>query len=162
MRPIRPNTRRRPLWHTVLLAILAIAIGGAGTVAALAYLKVIDPAKLAFWRKQGGRSHRLRFPFPSVLERFLRLQKFRRIFMSIRRPASRWCIIISRWRRFRRGSSPTHEDSRPSHGTRKVSRRSSSWKTIFCPRARVRACRAARREGKLAITFDASTLKGCV
>jgi hypothetical protein len=52
MRPIRPNTRRRPLWHTVLLAILAIAVGGAGTVAALAYLKVIDPAKLAFWRSK--------------------------------------------------------------------------------------------------------------
>ncbi len=52
MRAIRPNTRRRPLWHTVLLAIVAIAIGGAGTVAALAYLKVIDPAKLAFWRRQ--------------------------------------------------------------------------------------------------------------
>ena len=52
MRPIKPNTRRRPLWHTVLLAILAIAIGGAGTVAALAYLKVIDSAKLAFWRSK--------------------------------------------------------------------------------------------------------------
>ena len=50
MRPIKPNTRRRPLWHTVLLAILAIAIGGAGTVAALADFKVIDPEKLAFWR----------------------------------------------------------------------------------------------------------------
>ena len=52
MRPIKPNTRRRPLWHTVLLAILAIAVGGAGTVAALAYFKVIDPAKLAFWRNK--------------------------------------------------------------------------------------------------------------
>ena len=52
MRTIRPNTRRRPLWRTVLLAIVALALGGAGTVAALAYLKVIDPAKLAFWRSK--------------------------------------------------------------------------------------------------------------
>ena len=52
MRPIKPNTRRRPLWRTVLLSFLAIVIGGAGTVAALAGLKVIDPAKLAFWRSK--------------------------------------------------------------------------------------------------------------
>ncbi|MGO9111851.1 MAG: hypothetical protein ACLP9L_21705 [Thermoguttaceae bacterium] len=52
MRPIKPNTRHRPLWRTVLLAFLAIVIGGAVTVAALAGLKVIDPAKLAFWRQK--------------------------------------------------------------------------------------------------------------
>ena len=46
MRPIKPNTRRRPLWRTVLLAFLAIVVGGAGTVATLAGLKVIDLAKL--------------------------------------------------------------------------------------------------------------------
>ncbi len=50
MRAIKPNTRRRALWRTVLLALLAIVIGGAGTVTALAMLKMIDPAKLAFWR----------------------------------------------------------------------------------------------------------------
>ena len=49
MRPIQPNTRRRSLWRTVLLSLGAIVIGGAGTVAALAGLKVIDLAKL--WRK---------------------------------------------------------------------------------------------------------------
>jgi Flp pilus assembly protein CpaB len=54
MRSIKPNTRRRPLWHTMLLPILAIAVGGAGTVAALAYSGVIDPAKLAFWRSKEG------------------------------------------------------------------------------------------------------------
>ena len=52
MRPIKPNTRRRSLWRTVLLALVAIVIGGAGTVAALAGLKVIDLAKLAFWRSK--------------------------------------------------------------------------------------------------------------
>ena len=52
MRPIKPNMRRRPLWRTVLLSLGAIVIGGAGTVAALAGLKVIDPAKLAFWRSK--------------------------------------------------------------------------------------------------------------
>ena len=52
MRAIKPNTRRRSLWRTVLLAILAIAVGGAGTVAALAYFNVIDAAKLAFWRSR--------------------------------------------------------------------------------------------------------------
>ena len=52
MRTVKANTRRRPLWHTVLLAVLAIAFGGAATIAALAGLKVIDPAKLAFWRSK--------------------------------------------------------------------------------------------------------------
>lgn len=52
MRPIKPNIRRRPLWRTVLLALLAIVIGGAGTVGALAGFKVIDPARLAFWRSK--------------------------------------------------------------------------------------------------------------
>ena len=53
MRAIKPNMRHRSPWRTVLLALVAIVIGGAGTVAALACLKVIDPAKLAFWRTQG-------------------------------------------------------------------------------------------------------------
>jgi hypothetical protein len=52
MRPIKPNARRRPLWRTVLLGVLSIVIGGAGTVAVLASLNVIDPAKLAFWRSK--------------------------------------------------------------------------------------------------------------
>ncbi len=51
MRPIKPNARRRSPWRTVLLALLAIVLGGVGSVAALAGLKVIDPAKLAFWRE---------------------------------------------------------------------------------------------------------------
>ncbi|MGO8691932.1 MAG: hypothetical protein ACLQLG_20110 [Thermoguttaceae bacterium] len=50
MRAIKPNMRHRSLWRTVLLALVAIVIGGAGTVAALAVFKVIDPGKLAFWR----------------------------------------------------------------------------------------------------------------
>ena len=46
MRPIKPNARRRSLWRSVLLAIGAIAIGGAGTVGALAAFKVIDLSRL--------------------------------------------------------------------------------------------------------------------
>ena len=48
MRPIKPNVRHRPLWRTVLLALVAIVIGGAGTVAAAGGLKVIDLAKLFY------------------------------------------------------------------------------------------------------------------
>ena len=36
----------------MLLTVVAIVIGGAGTVAALAAIKVIDPGKLAFWREK--------------------------------------------------------------------------------------------------------------
>ena len=50
MRAIKPNTRRRSQWRTMLLAVVAIVGGGAGTVAALAYFNVIDAGKLAFWR----------------------------------------------------------------------------------------------------------------
>ena len=50
MRAIKPNMRHRSPWLTVLLALAAIVIGGAGTVAALAYFNVIDRDKLAFWR----------------------------------------------------------------------------------------------------------------
>ena len=79
MRPIRPNTRRRPLWHTVLLAIFAIAIGGAGTVAALAYLKVIDSAKLAFWRSKEV-DHTGQIPVPQCARTIPAFTKFRGIF----------------------------------------------------------------------------------
>lgn len=51
MRAIKPSNRRRSLWSTVLLGFIALAIGGVGTVAALGYLKVIDLERLAFWRK---------------------------------------------------------------------------------------------------------------
>ncbi len=54
MRPVQSNMRRRSPWRTVLVAFVAIVIGGAGTVAALAWLRVIDPAKLAFWRSKPG------------------------------------------------------------------------------------------------------------
>ncbi len=50
MRAIKPNMRHRSPWRTVLLALLAVVVGGAGTVAALAYFNVIDREKLAFWR----------------------------------------------------------------------------------------------------------------
>jgi Flp pilus assembly protein CpaB len=52
MRAIQPNNHRRSRQRTVLLTLMAIVIGGAGTVAALAALKVIDPEKLAFWRER--------------------------------------------------------------------------------------------------------------
>ena len=52
MRAIQPNSRRRSSLRTVLLILAAIILGGGGTVAALAGLKVIDPAKLAFWRNK--------------------------------------------------------------------------------------------------------------
>ncbi len=68
MRPIKPNTRRRPLWRTVLLAFLAIVVGGAGTVATLAGLKVIDLAKLASGRASQP-TPQVGLPFPSVPDR---------------------------------------------------------------------------------------------
>ena len=52
MRAIKPNTRHRSLQRTVLLALVAILIGGAGTVALLGATKVIDLGKLAFWREK--------------------------------------------------------------------------------------------------------------
>ena len=36
----------------MLLTLLAVVVGGAGTVAALALLRVIEPEKLAFWREK--------------------------------------------------------------------------------------------------------------
>ncbi len=50
MRAIKPNTRRRSMWRTGLLALAAIIVGGAGTVAALAFFRVVEPERLAFWR----------------------------------------------------------------------------------------------------------------
>ena len=52
MRTIKPNTRRRSPWGTVLLTLAAIVVGGAGSVGALAALRVIDPGSLAFWRSR--------------------------------------------------------------------------------------------------------------
>lgn len=52
MRSIKANPRRRVLWRNVLLAVLAVVGGGAATIAALAGMKIIDPAKLAFWKSK--------------------------------------------------------------------------------------------------------------
>ena len=51
MRAIRADHRRRWGWQVLLLILVAIPVGGVGTVAALAYLDVIDAGKLAFWKK---------------------------------------------------------------------------------------------------------------
>jgi hypothetical protein len=64
MRPIKPNAHRRSLSRTVLLAFAAIVIGGAGTVALLAATKVIDPAKLAFWRNHSATHPAGSIPIP--------------------------------------------------------------------------------------------------
>ena len=52
MRAIKPNIVTGPRGVPCCWRLLAIVLGGAGTVAALAWLKVIDPAKLAFWRSK--------------------------------------------------------------------------------------------------------------
>ncbi len=52
MRAIKPNTRRRSPWRTVLLTVAAIVVGGAGTVALLGATKLVDLGKLAFWREK--------------------------------------------------------------------------------------------------------------
>ena len=54
MRSIKPNTHRRAVWRTVLLAVGAIVIGGAATVGLLAATNVVPLAKLEFWRPQAA------------------------------------------------------------------------------------------------------------
>jgi hypothetical protein len=52
MRTLKSPTRRRPVWQWALLALLVLVVGGAATVAGLVGLRVVDPARLAFWRQQ--------------------------------------------------------------------------------------------------------------
>ena len=59
-----------------------------------------------------------------------------------------------------RGHTGHLEDSRPSHGARQGAPCSISWKTIFCPRALIRALSEARRKENVAITLDAGKLNG--
>ena len=51
MRTLKSPTRRRPVWQWALLALLVLVVGGAATVAGLVRLRVVDPARLAFWRQ---------------------------------------------------------------------------------------------------------------
>jgi len=44
--------RRRSRWRTVFFVFLTLVVGGAGTVAALGALNVVDLDKLAFWREK--------------------------------------------------------------------------------------------------------------
>jgi len=52
MRSNKTNSRRNSNARNALIVGMAIVIGGAGTVAALAALKIVDPVKLAFWRSK--------------------------------------------------------------------------------------------------------------
>lgn len=51
MRAIRADRRHRSGWRVLLWTLVALPIGGVGTVAALGAFDVIDLGKLAFWRK---------------------------------------------------------------------------------------------------------------
>jgi hypothetical protein len=51
MRAIKPNNRRRGAWGKALLGLSALLLGGAGTVGVLVLADVIPLQKLAFWRK---------------------------------------------------------------------------------------------------------------
>ena len=59
MRTIKPATRRRPVWQMGLLVLLVLVVGGAATFAGLIALRVVDPARLAFWRGSARLSGRL-------------------------------------------------------------------------------------------------------
>ena len=106
MRAIKPNTRRRSLWRTVLLAILAIAIGGAGTVAALAGLKVIDPAKLAFWRSKDAIPKDW-VSIPMCARPIPAYTKVTRDYLFDPKTAQWACWFIGRRKQCRKESSPT-------------------------------------------------------
>ena len=64
MRSNKTNSRRNSNALSALVVGMAIVIGGAGTVAALAALKIVDPVKLAFWR-----SKPVAPPIPTGLDR---------------------------------------------------------------------------------------------
>jgi len=54
MRAIKPASRGRPAWQWGLFFVLFLVVSGAGTVAGLVMLRVVDPARLAFWRPAPG------------------------------------------------------------------------------------------------------------
>ncbi len=121
MRPIKPNTRRRSLWRTVLLALVAIVIGGAGTVAALAGLKVIDLGQAGILEE--ARIHPADWiaiplsarPIPAYTE------VTREYLMNVK--TGEWVLA---WSTAGSGSERRHhqhgEDSRPGDGTREAGR----------------------------------------
>ena len=106
MRAIKPNTRRRSLWRTVLLAIVAIVVGGAGTVAALAVFKVIDPAKLAFWRSKEADPAGW-IPIPICARPIPAYTTVTRDYLIESEDCTSGSLDWSRRKRFRKGSSPT-------------------------------------------------------
>ena len=155
---IKPNTRRRSLWRTVLLAIVAIAVGGAGTVAALAYFNVIDPAKLAFWRSKEA-DHKGMIPVPVAarsINAFTEITGYdltdpktgelTTVYM-LPREIPKGTILDSR--RF------AGESRRMPWGPCSISR-----KMLFCPRALIRALWQARRKENCEITLDAGKING--
>ena len=160
MRAIKPNTRRRSLWRTVLLAILAIAIGGAGTVAALAYFNVIDPAKLAFWRSKEA-DHTGLIPIPicartipaytTVTRDDLMDPKTTEWVLDWRRPEEVPKGVITDMSKIR-GRVTAREKAAPYF----------FYESDFLPEGTHPGVAGGTPEGKRAITLDASKLKGVV
>ena len=146
MRAIKPNMRHRSLWRTVLLALVAIVIGGAGTVAALAGFKVIDPGKLAFWRTPER-------PIPAD---WIRHSPFRSADSRLhdghpRLPVeSEDCPVVIVYKPPKAVPKEVitrlSRDPRPRHGTGETRGVRLHGIAIFCPRALAPAWWAARRK----------------
>ena len=160
MRPIKPNTRRRPLWRTVLLALVAIVIGGAGTVALLGVTKVIDLAKLAFWRARKNRFPRAGLAFPCPLEPIPAYTMVTRDYL-INPKTGAWEL---EWSAPEHGSQEGHyshlsKDSRPGDGTREAGCLLFHGKRLSA-RGTHPGVAGGTPQGKRAITLDAGKLKG--
>jgi hypothetical protein len=164
MRPIKPNTRRRPLWHTVLLAILAITIGGAGTVAALAYLKVIDPAKLAFWKSNKSIPADW-VPIPVCAKRIPAYSLVAREYLLDPRNPNQFLVDYlppKAFKEFAAHGGITKTSQLSGRVTIREKETGYFYENDLLPKGTHPGVAGGTPPGKLAITFDASKLKGVV
>ena len=159
MRVIKSNARRQSLWRTVLLTVVAIVIGGAGTVAALAGLKVIDPEKLAFWheKERAIPADWVSIPvcarsipaYTMVTRDFLMNPKTGQFVLVWKPPTLVPKGVITEISRIR-GRVTAHEKLAPYY----------FYENDFLPEGTRPGIVGGTPEGKRAITLDASKLKG--
>ena len=161
MRPTKLNARRRSEWRTILFIVLAITVGGAGTVAVLAWFNIVDPARLAFWQKP--------YEAPPVPADWVKVYVSAKAIPAhtaitddylVNPKTGKWVTLLVPPKLVSNGAIDDIHKIRGRVTARDIGAGKAFQETDFLPRGTRPGIAAGIPRGKRAITLDASKIRG--